>query len=115
MMILLDSFNYDEPYKSKIERVVYDAKHQLDTLKQNVDNFEALGELLGLPPQFIESLSPGIIKAMEKNRKIKKAFITKFAEEFGVKILKLRNAISAFVMNESSGVEYVGKVLGLEG
>ena len=64
MKNLLDSFKADNLYKEKVLRVVWDAKHQLDTAKQNVENFAALGDLLGLPPKFIESLSPGIINVM---------------------------------------------------
>ena len=114
MKNLLDSFKADNLYKEKVLRVVWDAKHQLDTAKQNVENFAALGDLLGLPPKFIESLSPGIINVMSQNRTIMKKFIAKFAEEFGVKTKKLQESISAFVMNESSGVEQIGQVFGLK-
>ena len=114
MMKLLSSFNIDADTQEKINRVVADAKQQLDIVKDNVENFTALGELLGLPPTFIESLSPGIIHVLSENKHIMKKFINKFAREFGVDSPELQKSISAFVLNDSTGVEDFGQVFGLQ-
>ena len=48
-------------------------------------DFENIGKLLGVPPVFIESLCPRMVKQMKQRPEILKRFIVKFTKEFGVK------------------------------
>ena len=77
-------------------------------------NFEEVGKLLGLPPVFIESLAPGMIKKIQSNPRIMIKFIKKFVGEFGVEDPILQDALGAFMAGETEGVEAFGKSIGLQ-
>ena len=71
-------------------------------IKQNVEAFEPMAGLLGLPATFIQSLSADFIEEMNNSSEdLRRQFYIQFAKEFGVKDKNLCIAISNFVMGIS--------------
>ena len=63
---LLASCGKDETYQANVQRAIEDASSQLAMIKQNVEAFHPLADLLGLPASFIHSVATDFIEEMDK-------------------------------------------------